>query len=339
MNKFVRIGAFLLGATLLTVLIVHSGPLALWHTISSSVWVAIPLVLLWGLVYACNARAWQLLMPNRPPEFTFWRAYILTISSFAMNYAIPSFSLGGEPLKVAGATPWVGRHRAVGSVVGFRFLHGIAHVIVFLTAVIPAAILLPHKLPILALLGVATLVFVGAAYFLLSQHRTGIFERGVALIGRFRPLRRIATRLEENRGRLQELDRELTAIHAAPGKFKWAVATEVLGRLLSTCEYTILLYGLGLGFDPIRAYVITNMASVLANLLFFVPFEMGSKEGGAYVVFGWLGLNPELGTSAALLSRVRELSWVAIGLCAILLAGGRTVIKAKAQEGPPPMSG
>ncbi len=323
MNRIARIAAFLLGATLLTILIVHSGPLALWHTISSSVWVAVPLVALWGVVYACNARAWMLLMPNRPPEFTFGRAYILTISSFAMNYAIPSFSLGGEPLKVAGATPWVGKRRAVGSVVGFRFLHGISHVIVFLTAVIPAAILLPHTPGIFALLALATLVFGGVAYFLLSRHRDGLFERGVATLCKIPGLRPLATRLEANRPRLQELDRELTAIHAVPGHFKWAVATEVTGRLLSTFEYTILLYALGLGFDPLRAYVVTNMASVLANILFFIPFEMGSKEGGAYVVFAWLGLDPQLGTSAALLSRVRELTWVAIGLCAILLAGGQ----------------
>jgi hypothetical protein len=323
MNRYLRIGAFLLGATLLTILVVHSGPLQLWHTISSSVWVVGPLVILWGLVYACNARAWQLLMPDRPPEFTFWRAYLLTISSFAMNYAIPSFSLGGEPLKVAGATPWVGKHRAMGSVVGFRLLHGIAHILVFLTAVIPAAILLPHTPAIFAMLAVATLIFAGVAYFLLSQHRDGIFERGVVLLGKVRPLRPLATRLEQNRGRLEELDREMTAIHAEPGRFRWALATEVCGRLLSTCEYTILLYGLGLGFDPLRAYVITNMASVLANILFFIPFEMGSKEGGAFVVFAWLGLDPQLGTSAALLSRVRELTWVAIGLCALLLAGER----------------
>jgi hypothetical protein len=327
MNKYLRIGAFLLGGALLTALVVHSGPLQLWRTISSSVWVVGPTVVLWGLVYACNARAWQLLMPDRPPEFTFWRAYVLTISSFAMNYAIPSFSLGGEPLKVAGATPWVGRHAAVGSVVGFRFLHAIAHVIVFLTAVIPAAILLPHTPAIFAMLGVATAIFMGAAYFLLSQHRDGVFERGVVLLGKIPLLRRLTSRLEANRERLQQLDCELTAIHATPGLFKWAVATEVMGRLLSTCEYVVLLYGLGLGFDPVRAYVITNMASVLANILFFVPFEMGSKEGGAFVVFGWLGLDPSLGTSAALLTRVRELSWVAIGICALLLAGGKTKVE------------
>ena len=321
MNRFVRIGAFVLGATVLAILIIHSGPAMLWHTLRDSLWVVGPLIALWALVYACNARAWQLLIPRRPARFTFWRAYLLSISSFAMNYATPVFSLGGEPLKVSGATPLLGKHRAVGSVVGFRFLHAISHIIVFLSAVIPAAILLPHTLPIFIILGVSALAFAGAAAFLLSQHRDGIFERGVALLGRLRPLRRLARRLDENRGRLKELDDELTAIHAAPGKFKWALATELGGRMLSTLEYTIIFYALGLGFDFPKAFVVANISSLFTNLLFFLPFEMGSKEGGAFVVFAWLGLDPKLGTSAALLSRVRELAWMAIGLSALLLAG------------------
>ncbi|MGH7592791.1 MAG: lysylphosphatidylglycerol synthase transmembrane domain-containing protein [Gemmatimonadales bacterium] len=321
MNKYVRIGAFLLGATVLAVLIIHSGPATLWHTLRDSIWVVGPLIALWSLVYACNTRAWQLLLPRRPPEFTFWRAYLLSISSFAMNYATPIFSLGGEPLKVSGAAPLLGTHRAVGSVVGFRFLHAISHIIVFLSAIIPAAILLPHTVPIFAILALAALAFSLAATFLLSQHRDGIFERGVALLGRLGPLRRLARRLEENRPRLKELDDELTAIHAAPGQFRWAIATEVTGRILSTFEYTIILYALGLGVDFPRAFVIANISSLFTNLLFFLPFEMGSKEGGVFVVFAWLGFDPKLGTTAALLSRVRELAWTAIGLTALLVAG------------------
>lgn len=321
MNRYLRVAAFVLGATMLTVIIVHTGPAMLWRTLSGSLWVVGPLVALWGMVYACNARAWQLLIPSRPPEFTFWRAYLLSISSFAMNFATPVFSLGGEPLKVSGATPLLGRHRAVGSVVGFRFLHAISHIVVFLSAIIPAAILLPHTPGIFAILLVTTLFLTGAAWFLLSQHRDGIFERGVALLSRIRPLKRLAARLQERRAILEELDAELTAIHNTPGKFKWALTTEVAGRLLCTFEYTIILYALGLGLDLPRAFVIANMSSLFTNLFFFLPFEMGSKEGGAFIVFAWLGLDPKLGTSAALLSRLRELSWMAIGLIALLMAG------------------
>ena len=70
-----------------------------------------------------------------------------------------------------------------------------------------------------------------------------------------------------------------------------------------------------------RAFVLANLTTVFTNLTFFMPFEVGSKEGGAFVVFAWLGMDPKLGTSAALLSRVRELAWMALGLGALLLLG------------------
>ncbi|MES1259898.1 MAG: lysylphosphatidylglycerol synthase transmembrane domain-containing protein [Gemmatimonadota bacterium] len=319
MNRYVRIGAFLLGAVVLTLLIRHSGPALVWQTLRESAWVLGPVIILWGLVYACNARAWQLLMPNRPPEFTFWRAFLLTIAGFAMNYSIPALSVGGEPLKIAGAAQWVGRRRAVGSAVGFRFLQSIAHILILLVAMIPAAILLPHTPLVYGALGLTSLLIALAAWFLLSQHRDGIFERGVAFLSRLGPLRRLATKLESNRPLLQELDVELTAIHNAPGQFKWALGMELTGRVLSTMEYALIFYGLGLGADVMRAFVVANLATLFTNLLFFMPFEMGSKEGGAFVVFAWLGMDPKLGTSAALLSRVRELAWMALGLGAILL--------------------
>ncbi len=321
MNKFVRFGAFILGAVVLTLLIRHSGPAVIWRTLRESAWVIGPVIVLWGTVYLCNARAWQLLMPNRPKNFTVWRAFLLTIAGFAMNYSIPALSVGGEPFKIAGAATWVGRRRAAGSVVGFRFLHSIAHIFILLVSMIPAAILLPHTPVVFASLTVLSLVIGSAAVFLMSQHRDGIFERGVALLGRVRPLRRVAAKLAAKRDVLQELDVELTAIHKSPGQYRQAMAMELCGRVLSTLEYAIIFYGLGLGFDVMRAFVLANLATLITNLLFFMPFEMGSKEGGAFVVFHWLGLPAELGTSAALLSRVRELAWMALGLGALLLLG------------------
>jgi hypothetical protein len=319
MSRAVRIGGFTLGAALLAFLVVHSGPAMLWHTVVASAWVVGPIVLIWGVVYACNARAWQLLIPDRPPAFTFTRAFLLTISSFAMNFTTPGLSLGGEPFKMAGATPLLGRDRAVGSVVSFRMLHAASHMLVLLIAIIPAAIVLPHTPAFLAMLASAAIVTAGAATFLLSSHRDGVFERSASWICKVWPLHGMTARVERNRGRLQALDRELSAVHTAPGQFKWAVATEVLGRIAGTLEIAVILYGLGLGRDVARAFVIGNLTSVFTLLLFFLPFEMGAKEGGTYLSFAWLGFDPKLGTSAALLSRVRELIWAAIGIGVLLL--------------------
>ena len=322
-SRSIRLGAFCFGAAVLVTLIVRSRPAVLVHTIGRALWVTIPVVLLWGIVYACNARAWQLLIPDRPARFTFWRAYRLTVSAFAINYSTPLLAVGGEPLKVAGATPFIGRNRAIGSAIGFRFLHSLAHIIGVLAALIPAAILMPHTPAILGGLVLAAVVLGSLAFFLLSQHRAGIFERGLALIGRVGVLGWLAVRLEKQRTVLQELDREMTAIHrGGTAPFLWALATELAGHALSTLEYAFIFYAFGFGFDVIRGFVVVSLASILSNVFFFIPFELGAKEASAFIAFQWLGLNPVLGASAALLSRVRELAWLAIGLGCLLFASG-----------------
>lgn len=319
--RLIRLAAFALGVVVLVILVRHAGVALLLASIRRAGWVLLPVVALWGAVYACNARAWQLLVPNRPAEFTFTRAFLLSVHAFALNFATPFLAMGGEPFRVAGATKYLGRSRAVGSVVGFRFLHALAHVLVFLLAVIPAAILLPHTPLLLGVLALVTLVLLLIASFLLSQHRSGVFEKGIATLAKIRPLRRLATRLERHRSTLQELDQELTAIHReAPWHFQRALVVETAGRILSTLEYVLILRALGIEQSLWHGFVVANMSSLITNLLIFIPFEMGTKEGGGFAIFGALGMDPALGMSAALLSRVRELTWMAIGLgCGLLL--------------------
>ncbi|MES2307210.1 MAG: flippase-like domain-containing protein [Gemmatimonadota bacterium] len=320
-GRLIRLGAFALGLVILVVLVRHAGLELLLSSIKRAGWVLLPVVALWGVVYACNARAWQLLVPNRPAEFTFARAFLLSVNAFALNFATPFLAMGGEPFRVAGATKYLGRSCAVGSVVGFRFLHALAHILVFLLAIVPAAILLPHTPLVLCTLAVVAIVLLLIASFLLSQHRRGVFEKGVATLGKVRLLRPLATRLERHRVTLQELDRELTAIHRqAPWHFQRALAIETMGRILSTLEYALILNALGLSQSLWHGFVVANMSSLITNLLIFIPFEMGTKEGGGFAIFGVLGMDPALGVSAALLSRVRELCWLAIGLaCGLLL--------------------
>ncbi len=321
MNRTLRLASLAFGGVVLVLLVVHSGPVVLLHTVAASGWIVAALVPLWGVVYLCNARAWQLLVPQRSAAFTLGRAWLLTISSFAVNYATPLLAMGGEPLKVSGARPYLGRHRAMGSVVGYRFLYSLAHLISVLVAVIPAAILLPHTPTIMTLLGLTAVIVAALAWFLLSRHRDGVFERGLALLGRFGPLRRLTARLEKQRPMLQELDFELTAIHReGRWHFLGALAIELTGRFLSTLEYAFILYSFGLGFDVVRGFVVAGLASIFSNLLFFVPYEIGAKEGGVFLVFTGLGLDPALGTSAALLTRVREVVWMGLGLSALFFS-------------------
>ena len=70
---------------------------------------------------------------------------------------------------------------------------------------------------------------------------------------------------------------------------------------------------MGLGVNPWKALVVGSFASLMMNLLVFLPFELGAKEGALYLMFGWLGITPALGLAAALLSRIREIITMAVG--------------------------
>lgn len=320
MNRLMTLLAFLLGALILALMVRHTGIDPLVNTIQDGGWRILLLVAVWGLTYLCNARAWQLLILKRPSEFNLWQAWLLTVTAFGINIVTPLMSMGGEPIKMAGARRWLTRGQATGSVVGFRLLHSLAHVLVFLAAAIPAAIILPHTLPVLATIILVSFIMAALVLVLLSGHQDGLFERAVRLLGRIPGFRGLAARLQRKRHLLREFDHELTAIRRnSPGQFVRALITEVVARLISTLEFTIMLYVLGLQADPVAGFVIANVSSLITVIFFFIPFEMGVKEGGVYLIMKLLGHDPVLAASAALLSRVREVFWGAVAVLLLLV--------------------
>ena len=88
---------------------------------------------------------------------------------------------------------------------------------------------------------------------------------------------------------------------------------QLVARVLALAEYWIILWGMGLGVDPWKAFVVGSFSSLVVNILIFMPFELGSKELALYSMFKWIGITPALGLEVAALSRLRELIWIAIG--------------------------
>src|SRR2546428_13447979 len=100
---------------------------------------------LYGLVYGCNARAWWLMMADEPGRPPFWRTYAITVSGFALNFVTPMVNVGGEPFKIAAASPWLGVRRAAGSVIAFQMLPTLGMVVSWLTAQALGPVALPRR--------------------------------------------------------------------------------------------------------------------------------------------------------------------------------------------------
>ncbi len=324
MSRKVRALFFVFGAALFVFLVRRVGIHRLITDAGRIGWLIVPVLGVYALVYLGSAWAWAVIMGGEPRRPPLWRTYAFTISGFAINSVTPMANAGGEPFKIAAVSHWLGARRATGSVVIYVMVHALAHFLMWLTALLLALTLVHTAVPVWALLSVGALCAV-LTLFLLSQHRRGFLEKLLDILYRVPLAGRWAVRLESRRETLVRLDEQITAFyHESPKRFYEALGVEYLSRWVSVAEFWLIAMGVGLHLTYLQVFVIGAFTSMITNVLFLVPMELGAKEGAMYTVFAALGLNPAVGLFVALVTRVRELAWIALGLGLIWLSGPKT---------------
>lgn len=325
MSRKWHAGLFVLGAAVFAYLVARIGVGRLIADAGRTGLMFVPIVLLYTLVYACSARAWQLTMAADRHRPSFWRCYAVIIAGGALNFLTPVINAGGEPYRVAAMAPLLGRRRAAGSVILHRMLHSFAYVLVWLTAVVLALALLPRDTPtaVFVVLGAAGGLLLGIIALFMSVHRSGLLERILDGMQRVPVVRRLAALLEPRRTLLIELDRQITDFyHRHPRRFARAMLLEYLSRCIFMLELVLIVASLGYRITYFRAFAIGGLEAIAGNVLFFVPFELGAREGAFYLLFGLFGLDPRLGLYTSIVSRVRDFAWIAAGLLLIWAAPG-----------------
>jgi uncharacterized protein (TIRG00374 family) len=278
-------------------------------------WAVVPVVLLWVPIYLCWAGAWHLTMADAPERPTYWRTFAITLSSFAVNAVTPLAQVGGEPFRAGVVSQWLGAQRATGSVVTYYMLHALSNIVLWLAGIgvafaaftPPAALVAPLLLTAAAMMALIAWLF--------AAHRGGVVAPLVRLLGRIPGLGRLARRLDSRAAWIEEVDRLITGFyHGNPRRFVLALTIDFAGRALMMVEYWLIAHGIGLDVSMLQAFLIGTFVTLSVNILFFFPMEVGVKEGSMYALFHVVGLDPSLGVFAAIFQRLRELSWVAVGL-------------------------
>ena len=62
---------------------------------------------------------------------------------------------------------------------------------------------------------------------------------------------------------------------------------------------------------------------LFSNLIFFTPMQLGSREGGLALAVDGLHLTGALGVYTGLITRLRELVWIAIGIMLIKIGNNK----------------
>ena len=70
-----------------------------------------------------------------------------------------------------------------------------------------------------------------------------------------------------------------------------------------------------------RSVIVESIQSLVGNMFFFIPMQIGAREAGFILVFGILSLTASQAVYVSLYMRIRELVWSAVGILFIKLEG------------------
>ena len=286
--------------------------------------------LLWLGVYAINALGWRAIIHdgNNSVRIPFWRILKFTITGFSLNTVTPVGLMGGEPYRIMELKPYVGIERATSSTLLYVMMHIFSHFWFWLLSVVLYLLIYPHLLdiPMGVLLALTAAFCSMAIYLFMRGYKKGFTLRLMLLLTHVPFIKGWATRFcADQRTTLENIDQQIAALHATrPVTFYFALGCELCARIISSAEILIFLHLFGVTTSFADCILILGFTSLFANALFFLPMQLGAREGGFAMAAGGLMLTAGVGISLGLLIRLRELVCVIVGL-ALMKVGNNTV--------------
>lgn len=279
----------------------------------------LPLVLLlWLFVYMINTLSWYIILRSggKTSSLTFIQLYKFTVSGFALNYVTPVGLMGGEPYRIMELTPFVGMERATSSVILYVMMHIFSHFLLWLSSVVIYVIFYPVGWEMGIVLGLITVLCLFLATLFVKGYRHGMAVACVRMGSHIPFLKHRVVRFSETyKEKLENIDRQIALLHRQKkSTFYSSLFLEYLARIVSCLEVWLILNILTTDVSFVSCILIVAFSSLLANLLFFLPMQLGGREGGFALAVGGLSLSGAYGVYAALITRVRELFWIVIGL-------------------------
>jgi hypothetical protein len=248
-------------------------------------WVALTPVVALAWI-CCNASALYLLLDKQVP----WRQVLrIRLVGDGYNALLPLAGMGGEPYRVKQLSAFVPVDQAVTGVIRDRILNNASGM--FFTSLWLALAVghfaLGGSLRFAVIVYAAVMPVVGIAIILLVL--STLPGRAAGVLARWLGAK------------------SQSVVKLPPAKlarvFAWYLAARAIGPL----EFALLLWLLGLGFDPITVLFCYSLHHMAGNIGFVFPGGLGLHEGVSVYLFSLLGFPGPAGVAFALARRGRML--------------------------------
>ena len=213
------------------------------------------------------------------------------------------------------------------SVVLYSMMHILSHICLWSSsAVLFAAVYTEKMTPFLwGLFGVFVFVVILVLFLFRLCYRRGVIVRLFQPLLHLPYVKRPARKFYESHlSDMQKVDAGVAYLHSQPRAFWSSLLWEYVARVVNALEYYFILLSLGVSLTFFDAILVLAFSSLIGNILFFLPMQLGAREGGLSLIVRILGLSaPGIGIFTSLYTRVRELFWIFIGVSLVKVGNKR----------------
>lgn len=333
MKKKYQNGFFIFGITVLLIMVTQLDFAQVWAGLQRAGYWFVAVIVLWFFLYMFNTSAWYIIINSQEEQsknrispdlsserkVSFWWLYKITISGFALNYATPGGLMGGEPYRIMSLSPKIGTERASSSVILYAMTHIFSHFWFWMLSILLYIVTQEVNMPMGIMLTSVGAFCTAAIWFFIKGYKKGITVRCMGILSHFPLIKRKAQRFFENhKEQLASIDRQIAALHNQnPRTFVSAVVLELACRVVSALEIYFILLVIMPDANYLQCILILAFTSLFANMLFFLPLQLGGRESGFLMSAKGLAMTASAGIFVAVIVRLRELIWTAIGLLLI----------------------
>lgn len=318
------------------VYLVHSfGPADVMRIAGRAGWSLLYVMLVWMFIYLLNTLAWRLVLGAAGAEIRFSRLLAVYVSGCALNTITPFLAVGGEPYRAGVLADTLGLPGSVSAVVLYRLVNLLAHLLLLATGILLGMALLPMGLSLRLALVAVCLALGGTGYWVHTIHRDGIFVPAIGWIRRLPVFHRAARMLDKHAAELATMDALFTdAYRHRRARFIAALSIEYLTRVMMGLEVYIIIRGAGVPVSFWAALFIYVIYSIIINVIFFIPLNLGIRESGLMLGLHGFAMAPLLGVYLGVVIRIREAAWVLLGLLLVLVTSTRKMINSREKLRP-----
>ena len=308
-QHFLTFASALAGAALFAYAVRRAGVAEIIDGIRRVGWGLALILGLAGLRFLIRAECWRLCLPPTV-AFPLPRALAAFLAGDAVGNVTPLGLLASEPTKVLLTRHHLAPREAIASLAVENFVYaasvlamvGIGLIVVMTNVPLPSGWIAGSVAALVAML-------VGAA----------IAVR--AMRGTWDPARGSRPRWRE---RLAMVRDEAVRFSGGHPQRLWRVfVLDLLFHALAVVEVFVTLQWLLGNRSPtfVQAIVFEALNRVVTAVFKFVPFRVGIDEASAGALAPMLSVNPAAGVALAVVRKVRNLFWAAIGLALVALSG------------------